>query len=259
MGSESTSIPIEHDTHEVISLGIGFLDHQEGAWELEPYLTYPVHISEPLVVLSLSSLFEDQSWTNRKEGMIRSLRLAPNTSTLGFSFGEVALVVLMDAFGGKFAPLSKVFRCDDTLGSRRVTLVSLKRGADGTMRSHRVSWKTGTSDRFAFKATSPREFLTFFNDPDGKAFLFPDNCMGPDLFCVVQDEETKELILLALQAKVSPKISPETWISALNSITPDFFYTFVVSIKPCNTRRTQPFCRRMENGMNMHQRLAQHL
>jgi len=242
VGSESTLIPIEHDTHEVISLGIGFLDHKEGAWELEPDLTYPVHISEPLVVLSLGSLFEDQSWTNRQEGMIRSLRLAPNTSTLGFSFEEVALVVLMDAFGGKFTPLSKVFKCDDALGSRRVTLVSLKRGADGTMRSHSVSWKSGTSDRFGFKATSPKNVLAFFNDPDGKTFLFPDTRMGPDLFCVVQDEETKELILLALQAKVSPKVSAETWISALNSITPDFFYTFVVGIKLCNTSCTQSVC-----------------
>ena len=234
LGSESTMIPIEHDTHELISLGIGFLDHQEGAWELEPNLTYPIHISEPLVVLSLSSLFEDQSWTNRQEGMIRSLRLAPNTSTLGFSFEEVTLVVLMDAFGGRFTPLSTVFQCDDTLKSRRVTLVSLKRGADGIMHSHPVSWKSGTSDRFGFKATSPEAVLNFFNNPDGKTFLFPDTCMGPDLFCVVQDEETKELILLALQAKASPKVSAETWISALNSITPDFFYTFVVGIKSCN-------------------------
>ena len=231
MGSESTLIPIEHDTHELISLGIGFLDQQEGAWELEPDLTYPVHIYEPLVVLSLASLFEDQSWANRQEGMTRSLRLAPNTSTLGFSFEDVALVVLMDAFGGKFTPLLKVFECD-ALGSRRVTLVSLKRGADGTMRSHPASWKGGTSDRFGFKARSLKDVLAFFNDPDGKTFLFPDTCMGPDLFCVVQDEETKELILLSLQAKVSPKVSAETWISPLNSITPDFFYTFVVSIKP---------------------------
>ena len=242
VGSESTLIPIEHDIHEIISLGIGFLDHQAGAWELEPGLTYPVHISEPLVVLSLSSLFEDQRWANRKEGMIRSLRLAPNTSTLGYSFEEVALLVLMDAFGGKFAPLSEVFECDQALGSRRVTLVSLKRGDDDTMRSHPVSWKTGTSDRFGVRATSPKDVLAFFNNPDGKTFLFPDSHMGPDLFCVVRDEDTKELILLVLQAKVSPQLSAETWISALNSITPDFFYTFVVGIKPCNIPCTQLFC-----------------
>jgi hypothetical protein len=195
-----------------------------------------------LVVLSLGSLFEDVSWANRQEGMTRSLRLAPNTAALGNSFEEVALVVLMDAFGGKFTPLSNVFECDDELGSRRVTLVSLKREADGTMHSHSVSWKSGTSDRFGFKATSPEEVLHFFDNPDGKTFLFPDTRMGPDLFCVVQDEETKELILLSLQAKVSPKVSAETWISALNSVTPDFFYTFMVGVKPCNTHRAQPFC-----------------
>jgi hypothetical protein len=79
------------------------------------------------------------------------------------------------------------------------------------------------------------------DNPDGKIFLFPDNHMGPDLLCFVQDEETGELILLAMQAKVSPKISSETWISAVNSVTPNFFYTNVVGIKPCNPCHTQPF------------------
>ncbi len=110
------------------------------------------------------------------------------------------------------------------------------------MHSHPVSWKSGCSDRFSFKATSPNDVLTFFDNPDGKPFLFPDNHMGPDLFCFVQDEETKELILLAVQAKVSPKITAETWISALNSITPDFFYTIVVGIKSYNTCHAQTFC-----------------
>ena len=117
--------------------------------------------------------------------------------------------MLMDAFGGKARPLSDVFKCNNKLGSRRVTLVSLERGADGTMRC---------SDHFGFKATTPKEVLDFFNDPDGKSFLFPDNHMGPDLFCFVQDEETKELILLAVQAKSSPNVTVETWISALNSL-----------------------------------------
>jgi hypothetical protein len=74
-------------THEIISLGIGFL---EDAWEFEPGLNYPVYISEPLVVLSLGLLFNDQSFTNQQEGMIKSLRLAPNTLSLGFLFEEVA-------------------------------------------------------------------------------------------------------------------------------------------------------------------------
>ena len=240
MGGKATLIPIEHNTHEIISLGIGFLDDKPDAWELEPDLTYPVYISEPLVVLSLGSLFDDQSFTNWQEGMKRSLRLAPNTSSLGYSFEEVILLVLMDNFGRKFRPLSEVFECNDTLGSRKVTLVSLMHRTGGTMRSHPVSWKSGCSDHFSFKARSPEDVLAFFDNPDGKVFLFPDNQMGPDLFCFVQDEETKELILLAVQAKVSPNIASRTWISALNSITPDFFYTIVVGIKPYNTCRAQP-------------------
>jgi len=232
VASESTLVPIEHSTHNIISLGIGFLDRHEATWSLHPGLTYgPVYLSEPLVVLSLASVFEDRTWSSRQEGLIRSLRLTPNTASLGFSYEEVTLFVLMDAFGGKSRPLSDVFECNDTLGSRKVTLVVLKRGVDGTMLIHPVSWTSGSSDRFGFKAKSPNDVLAFYNDPEGKAFLFPDNHAGPDLFCFVQDEETKELILLALQAKVSPKVTSETWISALNFVTPDFFYTIMVGIK----------------------------
>jgi hypothetical protein len=92
----------------------------------------------------------------------------------------------------------------------------------------------------------------------GKVFLFPDNYMGPDLFCFVQNEEMKELILLAVQAKVSLNLTSETWISALNSIISNFFYTTVMGINLYNTCHTgsSDFYRR-GNGINMHHCLAQ--
>jgi hypothetical protein len=63
--------------------------------------------------------------------------------------------------------------------------------------------QAGISGRLGLKAGSPIDILTFLENPDGKAFLFPDIHMGPDLLCFRQDEETKELIVLLLQAKVS--------------------------------------------------------
>jgi hypothetical protein len=58
-----------------------------------------------------------------------------------------------------------------------------------------------------------------------RPFLFPDTQMGPDFLCFLQDEETKELILLALQAKASPTLNARIWPSAVISVTPQFFYT----------------------------------
>jgi len=66
------------------------------------------------------------------------------------------------------------------------------------------------------------------SDPDGKAFLFPDAHIGPDLLCFLQDEEMKELIVLALQARVSPKLNVKIWEDAVNSLRPQFFCTAVV-------------------------------
>jgi hypothetical protein len=141
------------------------------------------------------------------------------------------VLVLMEIWGGKFNALADGFRCSQSLGSRRVTLVSLKHRVDGTMQSSPVSWLAGSSDRFSLKAKSPTDILAFLENPDGKVFLLPDIHMGPDLLCFLQDEETEELILLALQANISPSLVVQHWQSAVDSITPQFFYMVVVCIK----------------------------
>jgi len=71
------------------------------------------------------------------------------------------------------------------------------------MQCNPVSWDSGTSDRLGYKAASPENVVTFLNNPDGKCVLFPDNHMGPGVACFFQDVETKELILLVLQSKLS--------------------------------------------------------
>jgi hypothetical protein len=236
LGSQTTSIPIERNMNDIIAAGIGFLDQMESNQPFDPDLNYPVYISEPLVVLSLSSLFEKQSWTTKQTWMVKSLRNAPNSSSLGFIL-EVAL--LMEIFGGKFSPLADAFHCSSSLGSRKATLVSLKGGTDGVLQSYPVSWNAGNSDRLGFKAKCPADVLSFLNNPDGTAFLFPDTHMGPDLMCFLQDEKTKELIILALQGKRS-HLDARTWQNAIISVTPQFFYTMVVSLTPCNPCHTQP-------------------
>jgi len=231
--SELTSIPIECDMHETMALAVGFLNEMEGnACIFDPDVNHPVYISEPLMVLTLSSFYQKQSWTTKRTWIARLFRNAANTSSSGFVFEEGLLLVLMEIFGGKFSPLADAFHCSESLGSRRATLVSLKRVADGVMQSCPVSWKAGSSDRLALRAKSPTDVLTFLDNPDGKAFLFPDSHMGPDLLCFLQDEETKELILLAIQSKVSPTLDAGTWQSALDSVTltPQFFYTVMVGI-----------------------------
>ncbi|KAF8493641.1 hypothetical protein BU17DRAFT_59568 [Hysterangium stoloniferum] len=211
--------------HEIIACGIGFLDKKTSAWEFKADENYPVYISEPLVVLSLSSLFQKQSHTMRETWMANAFRSARTTSSLGYMFDQAILLVLMETFGGKFTPFSDAFHCSESLGSRKVTLVALKRGADNIMQCSPVSWKAGNSDRLGVKASSSKDVLAFLHDPDGKPFLLPDIHMGPDVLCTVQDEETKELIILAVQAKVSPRLDAGKWRGAIDSVTPEFFYT----------------------------------
>jgi len=127
-----------------------------------------------------------------------SFRNGLNPSGLGHVLETALPLVIMETFGGKFNALKEAFtfKTGSILGSRRVTLVCLKRMASGKMQICPVSWnELGSSDRLGLKAKTPADVVDFFKNPDGKIFLFPDNHMHPDLSWIFQDEETKELIL----------------------------------------------------------------
>ena len=194
------------------------------------------------MVLSLRSLFEQQRWTTNQTWMIESFRNARNSS-LGFLFEEAALLVLVEIFGGKFNALGNAFHCSGLLGSRRVTLVSLKRGVDGSMRSSPVSWNAGSSDRFVFKARSPSDVLAFLDDPDGKAFLFPDTLMGFDVFPPRRGDEGADYSCgtsknFADHQRSDVAKCHRSWCTPIPSHGGG-------GINPCNPRRIQPLLERL--------------
>ncbi|KAF8512020.1 hypothetical protein BU17DRAFT_96669 [Hysterangium stoloniferum] len=232
LGSEPTAITNKNHMHDMIAWGLGVLDKTMNPWKFKAYKNYPVSISEPLVILSLRSFFQKYSHTMMETWMASAFHSAHNASSLGYIFEEAILLMLMDTFGGEYKPLSHAFHCSESLGSRKVTLVTLKRGADDTMQCYPVSWKTGNSDRLGLKASSPENILAFLHNPDGKPFLLPNTHMGPDVLCTLQDKETKELIILAVQAKVLPTLNSQKWRDAIISVTPKFFYTLEKGGKP---------------------------
>jgi hypothetical protein len=234
--SEPMHISIEGHMHDMISLGVGHLKAVVRDQTFDPEINYPVYIAEPLTILTLSSLFEKRGLTERKTWMVRSAATARDKSSLGSIYEEMIMFVLMDKFGGKFTRLDEVFHFGESmsLGSREVTLVSLARSTGDEMASCEASWSAGGSDRFGFKAHSPDDVLAFLKDPKGKAFLLPDNHMGPDVICFFQDKETQELILVVLQAKSTPTLDSGTWLKALNSVMPEFFYTVMVCARSFN-------------------------
>jgi hypothetical protein len=174
LGSELTSIPIEDNMHKMIALGVGFLDQMPHTRALKHVVNLSVYISEPLVVLSLRSLFEKQRWKTMKEWTIRSFRNALNPSSLGYVFETALPLVLMETFAGKFSPLGEAFAFQhgSLLGSRRATLVSLKRVAGDELHICPVSWNKGSSDRLGFRAKTDADVLKFLADPKGIVFLF---------------------------------------------------------------------------------------
>lgn len=227
LGNQPTAV--EGHMHSTIRLGVGYLKAEISS-EFDPNMNHPVYIDEPLAVLAFSSLFQEQAPTARRTWIANSFRTSRNASTSGFIFEEAIMLALMEHLGGKSTALGDIFHFSksSSLGSSKVSLVALKRVPGRGMQCCPVSWNSGPSDRFGFKAQSPADVLKFLNDPDGKAFLFPDCHMGPDVMCFALDEVTNELILLFVQAKLSKVLCASTWQEAVTSITPEFFYTITV-------------------------------
>jgi len=253
----ATLTAVESHMHDMIALGMGHLI-MDVPNEFDPNMNYPVYINEPLVVLALSSLFEKQPWSTRKNWIVSSLRISRNAPSSGFMFEEVMLLVLMEHFGRKFTALGDIFHFSllSPLILRKVTLVTLRRTAKGIHQCCPVSWNTGSSNCFGFKAKSPAEVIKFLNDLKGKLFLFPDNHMGPDLTCFLQDKWTKEFILVIFQAKLHKDLDVGTWQKELNSVEPEFFYMITVCFSaPKSCHNPSSFislcCRRMRKDHHM--------
>ena len=228
--SQPTSIPIEHRMHDIIGFGVGHLAKVMPDETFDADTNHPVYIDEPLIILYLRCLFETWQWTSRKTWVGNLISSALERSEIGYIFEELVMMVLVDKFGNKFTALNDVFEFPQasTVGSRKVRLVSLRRDADGVMQCSPVSWTAGSSDRIGFKAGTPADVLAFFQDPCGQTALFPDVNCGPDLMIFFQEEETNELIGVSCQMKVSPTLGVTKWIEALDSVTPDYFYTVMV-------------------------------
>ena len=223
LGSRPTT-GIANYMHQVIALGIGSLMKQAGE-DFDSEANYPVYIDEPLVVLDICRHFEKHARTTRKSWIAIAFSDALNPSSQGFVFEQIVLFTLVEVFGMEARRLDDAFITDQPWGSRMVRLVSLNRAADNELRACNVSWNTGSSDCLGFQANDPKDVLNFLDNPRGKAFLFPDNHMGPDLLCFFRDEETQELIIVVIQAKLASKLHTGRWLSAIKSIDQSKLYT----------------------------------
>jgi hypothetical protein len=170
------SITVKRHMIEMVELGVGHLKHVAPVGSLDAVKDHPVYIDEPLTILSLSVLFEDYSWTQRKAWLTHSLSFARNKSLVGFIFEEMAMMALMEKFGGKFTALRDVFNfcTSSSMGRREVTLVSLTRMPNDIMstmdlRQFGLLWFQGPICR-------GRPRIPY----ESQGFLFPHICMGPD-------------------------------------------------------------------------------
>lgn len=108
-------------------------------------------------------------------------------------------------------------------------MVSSKRGTDGQMWSVPVSWDSGNW---------VTRLLVLKTLSNCKCFLFPDNHMGPDLSCFVQDVITKGSFTKQAVEKTQCKGLWVPW----HLSTPNFFTTSKCVLNVCLCMLILQFC-----------------
>src|ERR1700727_416798 len=96
-------VMVENYMLPLVELGVGHIRRVAPGetFNFDANKNYPVYIDEPLMILSLITLFETQPWTQRKMWLKLSLSSTHTKSSVGFTFEEMAMMVLMEKFGGK--------------------------------------------------------------------------------------------------------------------------------------------------------------
>jgi hypothetical protein len=115
IGSQpSCVIVIQDHMRSLVEHGVGYIKDVATDYEtFDAYDKYPVYIDEPLMVLSLMTLFEERDSTNRKTWLRHSLCSSRTKCSTGFIYEELAMMLLMEQFGSKFTALGDVFNFHD--------------------------------------------------------------------------------------------------------------------------------------------------
>ena len=88
-----------------------------------------------------------------------------------------------------------------------------------------VTPSSGPSSNVGSSANSPREVLDWISTNRRQyAFCFPPESFGPNLLFFVRSKVSGELLLVALQAKKSPKVDEDDLIKGVRTVTPSWFW-----------------------------------
>ena len=205
-----------HDTGAIVEYGMSRF--KRGVAETD----------EPLAILTLVTFVEQET----KMTLERRLRNTLNTSNAayrGIIFEGFGAYLLARAFS---APrrLSDIFNfvggkeVNEALQDGLAELVALERVGDNfQMTPLKIKTHYWLNHILGCSPSTVTNTLEWLQDPQGTAFCFPANIIGPDLIFVLRLTSDNTVLCMCVQFKHMEKMSPKDWRKAICTTNPSTF------------------------------------
>jgi hypothetical protein len=183
---------------------------------------------EPLAILALVTFVEQEKLT-----LSEYLRRALNTSNAacrGIAFEAFGAYLLARAFSVP-TPLSNVFdfieggrKADEALQNELAELVTLEKvGDDFRTTPLQIATNVRSSHVLGRSLTTVADTLEWLQNPQGTAFCFPANAVGPDLIFVLRLTKDDTILRVCVQFKHTQHLSPQDSEKAIRTTDPSTF------------------------------------
>jgi len=182
---------------------------------------------EPLAILALVKFFERRDLTLEK--YLTTSLTTPDPSHRGIVFEAFGAYLLALAFSGP-TPLSKIFEFVPgnnvyaALQDEPAELVMLKKDGD-KFRTTPFNIKANfrSNHVYGLSPSSIPETVEWLENPQGSAFCFPANAVGPDLIFVLRLTNDDTFLRVCVQFKHTETLSPQAWKKAIRTTNPYHF------------------------------------
>ena len=187
-----------------------------------------VQTDEPLAILALVTFFEQKGLT--LEAYLRDALNTSNAASRGIAFEAFGAYILALAFS-KERPLSEVFefveggkKVNKALRDAVAELVTLEKVGDNFQTAPlQIETNLRSSHVLGCSPRTSAETLEWLQNPEGSAFCFPANPVGPDLIFVLRLTSDNTVLRVCVQFKHTQTLSPKDSEKAIRTTDPSTF------------------------------------
>ena len=213
-----------------------------------------VQTDEPLAILALVTFFQEKEQT-----LARYLTCGLNTSdaaSRGITFEAFGAYLLARAFSVP-TRLSEVFefveggkKVNEALQDEFAELVTLEKIDDKFQTtSLQIQSNLRSSHILGCSPSTVDDTLKWLQNPEGSAFCFPANAVGPDLIFVLRLTSDNTVLRVCVQFKHTPTLSPQDSEKAIRTTDPSTFLSQKTKDSNSPTCSNPPMRERLEEAI----------